>query len=50
MRATLCPEAIILTQAQGASCGLNSASEVCLIFNTNDSAQLMHLKCTIAKD
>ena len=55
MRAVICPNAMILTKAQravsqyecqGAYCGLSTASEVFLIFNTQISAQLRHLNCT----
>ena len=35
---------------QGVYCGLNTASEVFLIFTTQINAQLRHFKCTIVKD
>ena len=33
-----------------AFCGLNTASEIFLIFTTQINAQLRHLRCTVAKD
>ena len=59
MRATICPNAIILTKAnraaasadgRGEYCDLSTASEVFLIFTTQINAQFRHLKCTIVKD
>ena len=48
MRATILPKAIILTKAHMGYCGLNTASEVFLIFSTQLYSYLCnHNTCTI---